>query len=131
MAGDESQTVEGTATSGPVRRALLTAALAFGLTLASLVVPGRVTMTYGEIMGCEQGCDVVAAGFPFAFVVDYPGISVVGSVSWSGALLGEDKLLPGRLAASFAFWLAVGVVLVRASERLRARRWDRSASTES
>jgi hypothetical protein len=58
-------------------------------------------------MGCETGCEVAAAGWPAPYLVDYPGISVVGTANLSGALLGEDKfhLLP--FALTFLFWTAL------------------------
>lgn len=106
------------------RRPLLALVLAAGLTLASFAVPARARVTYAEIMGCERGCEVAAAGFPLPFVADYPGLSVAHTVWWGGVLLGEDRVLPGPLAGSFAFWLAVSWLGVwlggRAARRSRA-----------
>lgn len=67
---------------------------------------GRSEATYSEIMGCELSCDVAAAGWPAPYLIDYPGISVVGSANLSGALLGEDhfRLLPFLL--TLLFWTA-------------------------
>lgn len=76
------------------------------LALASSIHAGRVKAVYAEIMGCEVGCEVAAAGWPMPYLVDYPGISVVGSVDLLGALTGEDKfhLLP--FAGTALFWTA-------------------------
>jgi hypothetical protein len=59
-------------------------------------------------MGCEAGCEVAAAGWPAPYVVDYPGISVVGSADLLGALVGEDKfrLLPFLMGVLFWSLLA-------------------------
>ena len=104
-----------------MRRVVLVVALALGLTLLSALVPGHVDATYADIMGCEQGCPAAAAGFPFPFVVDYPGISPVGSVSLSGALLGMDVVWWGRAAATFACWLAAVAAGAEAARRARRR----------
>jgi hypothetical protein len=62
-------------------------------------------------MGCETGCEVAAAGWPAPYLVDYPGISVVGSADLSGALLGEDKFRPLPFGLCFLFWTAVSAGL--------------------
>lgn len=87
----------------------LAAAGGVALALLSSLVPGAVSATYSEIMGCELSCRVAAAGWPFPYLVDYPGISVVGSADLSGALVGEDhfQLLPFCL--TLAFWLAAAL----------------------
>jgi hypothetical protein len=87
--------------------AFFVVALGLVLTLLSSARAGRARAVYSEIMGCETGCDVAAAGWPVPYLVDYPGISVVGIANLSGALLGEDKfhLLP--FALTLLFWTAV------------------------
>lgn len=88
---------------------LSTAVAALALTLASSAWRSDASVTYSDIMGCEAACTVAAAGWPFAYVVDYPGLSPAGSASVLGALLGIDQWRPGALFASFAcWWLAVG-----------------------
>ncbi|HEY0626389.1 MAG TPA: hypothetical protein VGD10_06615 [Allosphingosinicella sp.] len=90
-----------------VRLLLLSIAAGILLALLSSAAPGRAQATYSEIMGCETRCEVAAAGWPAPYLVDYPGISVVGSANLSGGLLGEDKfrLLPFLLTA--LFWIAL------------------------
>jgi hypothetical protein len=68
-------------------------------------------------MGCESGCLSAAGGWPVPYLVDYPGISPVGSVSLTYALLGIDRIRPAALAATFVFWLGVVAVV-----RLLARK---------
>lgn len=94
---------------GDMRRALASAAAGVALALLSSAIPGAAWATYPEIMGCELGCRVAAAGWPLPYLVDYPGISVVGSADLSGALVGEDhfRLLPFCL--TLAFWLAAAL----------------------
>jgi hypothetical protein len=83
--------------------------LASGMTLAFLssAQAGRTSATYSEIMGCEVACDVAAAGWPAPYLVDYPGISVVGSADLSGALLGEDRFRTGAFFQTLVFWTLV------------------------
>ena len=75
--------------------------------------PRRITVKYADIMGCEEGCEVAAAGFPDHIIAHYPGLSPVGSADLTGALLGIDRILWGRAAAAFAFWAAVSLLIVR------------------
>lgn len=89
------------------RTMLLVALLAAAATCASGAISGTVSASYPDIMGCEQACRVAAGGWPFAYAVDYPGISPVGSASMTGAVLGVDKLWAGSLAATFGCWLAL------------------------
>jgi hypothetical protein len=82
------------------------------LALLSSVVPGRGRAAYSEIMGCEQGCEVAAAGWPVPYLVDYPGISVSGSAGLGGALGREDhfRLLP--FCQTALFWMAAAAALL-------------------
>jgi hypothetical protein len=95
---------------------VLAIATGLALTLLSTGMAGKARATYSEIMGCETGCEVAAAGWPVPFLVDYPGLSVTGAANLLGALAGEDhfRLLPFCL--SLLFWIAVaalGVILFR------------------
>lgn len=105
------------------RRSILAVAIGLVAALASSLVSGTVDATYADIMGCEASCKVASAGWPSPYIVDYPGISVVGSVGLAGALLGEDhfKFIP--FAVTALFWTAVwatGALLWR-RRRSRAR----------
>lgn len=92
------------------RWSLLVVTLAIGATLASTLLPATVRVVYPE--SCEQGCDFVAAGWPFPYLVDHPGISPTGSVSLINGLLGVDMMRPGALAATFVFWLCLSGLIV-------------------
>ncbi len=87
------------------RYAVSISAAGLVLTLLSSLQPGRAKARYSEIMGCETSCDVAAAGWPAPYLVDYPGISVVGSAGLSGALLGEDKFRGSAFALTWVFWI--------------------------
>lgn len=102
----------------PRRSALASAALALVLTLTSTAVSGRARMVYPDIMGCERGCAVAAAGLPAPFIVDYPGLSPVGRVDLVGVLLGLDRVLWARAVGALAVWFMVSVAVVRAVARV-------------
>ena len=90
-----------------IRRALLFAVAAITATLASSAIPGRVTAAYPGSENCKQGCEFVAGGWPFPYLVDHPGISPIGSVSLVNGFLGVDLIYPGSLAATFGCWLGL------------------------
>ena len=79
------------------------------LTLFSSGRGGRARAVCSEIMGCESGCEVAAAGWPAPYLVDYPGISVVGAADLFDAVVGEDRFHWLPFALSLLFWIAVAV----------------------
>ena len=101
---------------------LLVAVLAAAATLASSAIPGRVRAAYPGSMDCQQGCEFVAAGWPFPYLVDHPGISPTGSVSLVNGMLGVDLIWPGPLFASFAFWLGLAAAITWLVVRVVPRR---------
>ena len=105
-----------------VRTFVPVVASALAATLASSAVDCSVTAVYPDIMGCEHGCFVVGGGWPVAYLVDYPGISPVGSVSLTDALLGVDRFRPASFALSLLFWLAVCLSLRAVGRRVSSRR---------
>ena len=98
-------------------------ALALALTALSFNVDGRAAVAYGDIMGCESGCKLPAAGWPVPFVVDYPGLSPSGSVGgpWE-VFFRIDKVFWGRLVLSLMFWQTVSAGAVWAARSVLARR---------
>jgi hypothetical protein len=92
-----------------LKRTLLACAAAVMATLASSAIPGRVRAIYPGTLDCQQGCDFVAGGWPFPYLVDHPGISPTGSVSLVNGVLGVDLVWPGSLAATFLCWLGLFV----------------------
>jgi len=101
----------------------LLAALALGLagTALSSLVNTKVAVVHPDIMGCEQSCLVVAAGWPVPYIQDYPAISPVGSADLSGALFGLDHINWKALAVTFAIWLVVAAGIVWLRGRLHVR----------
>jgi hypothetical protein len=99
---------------------LLVPTLAAVATLASSAIPGMVSASYPDIMGCYESCQVVAGGWPFPYVVDYPGLSPVHSASLFGVVLGVDRLWAGSLAATLLFWFALFVTVAWTVSRRRA-----------
>jgi len=91
---------------------LLVPVLAAVATLASSAIPRMVSAAYPDIMGCAQACQVPAGGWPFPYVVDYPGLSPVGSASLVGVVMGVDHLWAGSLAATFACWVGLFAAVV-------------------
>ncbi len=95
-----------------IRHVLFAAAIAAVLTMASSFFPRTVSAQYDDIMGCEQSCAVAAGGWPFAYAVDYPGLSPVGSADIAGLLLRIDMLRVGSLVATFGCWSLMALALV-------------------
>ena len=93
--------------------------LAAAATLATSTIDETVIATYPGIMGCQAGCRVAAVGWPVPYLVDYPGISPVGSVDLIGAILGIDMIWPAQLAGTFLFWCAIGAAVVWILTRTR------------
>lgn len=72
-------------------------AIALVTTLASSAVQRtRLQVQDWDCPPAPESCarPVVVLGFPFPYVSDYHGISVVGRASLTGALLGEDLFHP-------------------------------------
>jgi hypothetical protein len=59
------------------RKAVFVLVCATATTLGSSAVHSRMTVVYPGSMDCQRGCEFVAGGWPFAYLVDYPGISPV------------------------------------------------------
>jgi hypothetical protein len=82
--------------------------------MGSSLVPGERTEHYADILNCVPECRVVAAGFPFPYIADYPGLSPTHSADLWGALMGLDKF---RLDA-FCIDAIVYFILCEATYRL-------------
>ena len=106
-------------TGRSIKRAMLLLGAALLLALLSSAKAGRVWATYSEIMGCEERCDVAAAGWPAPYLVDYPGISVANSADLTGALVGEDKFRLAPFLLTTLFWLAVVIAIRLLLRRMR------------
>ena len=111
------------ARTAPVLSALAALALGALATLLSTFVGERSAgATYPEIMGCETGCRVVATGWPFVFVRDYTGMSVVNSASILEVLLAADRFDPLPFCANLIAWAALCWLILTALRRRRQSR---------
>lgn len=89
-------------------RAFIVGAL---LTVLSSCVPRTVHLVYPTTEGCGAGCDFVAGGWPFVYIVDSFGTSPAGSVDLLGATLGgTDILWWDGLLSTFLFWACVPAI---------------------
>lgn len=105
-----------------VRKTLLVIILAIAGTLGSSIVLGKVSAKYPEIMLCEQSCEVVAGGWPFPYLIDYPGISPVNSVSISNGILGTDVIWVGALVGTFLFWAGGAATVIWTIGRIKFKK---------
>lgn len=100
------------------------AVLAIVTSLSSSVVRGSARIAYPGSTDCARGCDFVAGGWPFFYLVDNPGISPRGSISLIDGLTGSDIVRAGPLCATLIFWACVWAALIwvaRRSGLLRSR----------
>jgi len=91
---------------------------ALGTAIASSGIPGHVRVAYPGSMDCQQGCEYVAGGWPFRYLVDNPGISPVGSISLVDGVLGVDIIRMDALAETVVFWIGVWATCVWAVRRV-------------
>ena len=105
--------------------ALVVLIVAIATSLASSVVPGHVRVAYPGSEDCQQGCDFVAGGWPFLYLVDHPGISPFGSVSLIEGLLGVDIIRLVALGETFLFWTCAWTAVVWMTRRARRARRNR------
>ena len=81
------------------------------LTLISSIFIGSARATYPDILDCERQCVVAANGWPFPYLLDYPGLSVTGAASLVGALFGEDRFHLKPFLLTWGCWtLLTGMV---------------------
>lgn len=99
-------------------------ATALGLTLLSSVVSGtRLEVQDWDCPPAPASCarPVVVLGFPLPYISDYHGISVVGSASLSGALLGEDHFHLSAFLGDVLLYFVLAALAVAALRALRER----------
>jgi hypothetical protein len=101
------------------------AAIALVLTLASTAV--RRTRLEVQDWDCPRppaSCarPMLVLGYPLPYISDYHGISVVGSASLMGALLGEDLFHVSAFLADVAVYAVLAVVTARGLRAVAPRR---------
>lgn len=77
--------------------------------LSTFVGERSAQVVYPEIMGCEQGCQVVATGWPVTFVSDYLGMSVVNTADMMEVWFAADRFDWPRFLFSAAIWSAASL----------------------
>lgn len=75
--------------------------------LSTFISPRSALVSYPDIMGCEEECKVVATGWPFTFVSDYLGMSVVGSASILEVWLAADRFAWAPFLLNVGVWALV------------------------
>lgn len=88
---------------------------ALALTLASSAVERtRLEVQEWDCPPAPASCarPVLVGGFPFSYISDNHGVSVVGSISVFGALIGEDRMRwrPFWLNVAIYFLIVVGLL---------------------
>lgn len=91
------------------------------MTLLSSCVPRSVVVVYPGTMDCDNGCEFVAGGWPFAYVVDGHGVSPSGSADLLGAFLGDDVLRWSEMLMTFLFWALIYISVEIIRTRLKRR----------
>ncbi|HJU69827.1 MAG TPA: hypothetical protein VJ650_16435 [Gemmatimonadaceae bacterium] len=97
-----------------VLRGVVVLALALGLTLLSTVVSStRLEVQDWDCPPAPASCarPVLVLGFPLPYISDYHGISVVGSASLSGAVLGEDHFHLTAFLANVVLYFVAGLLV--------------------
>lgn len=94
------------------------------LALSSTFFGARSAMaTYPDIMGCEHGCTVVATGWPFIFVSDYLGMSVVNTADIMEVWFAADRFSWAPFLINVGVWalasLSVSRTITLSTRRLR------------
>lgn len=99
----------------PAIRIALAVLLGTAATLSSTFVgERRATAVYPDIMGCENGCSVVATGWPFIFVRDYLGMSVGNRADIFDVWLGADQFDEVPFGCNVAVWTLLFWLLLKA-----------------
>ena len=80
-----------------------------------------VTVTLPDIMGCENGCAVVATGWPLIFVTDYLGMSVVNTANISEVWFAADRFYFLPFVINLGVWTGMSLVATRLVVRLTTR----------
>jgi len=104
--------------------AALTLVVAFALTALSSFIEreGPELESYGNLCGpaANENCyrPALKGGFPFAYLLDSPGVSIEGKLSF-----GEDALQPMALVLDIAiYWVAFMLAILFAKYQSASRK---------
>ena len=89
------------------------------LALASSAIRGHATVNYPDLETCAAGCTVAAAGWPFPYLADHPGLPSAGRTSLAEAITGSDHLLWPSFVATWVAWTVPIAALAWLSRRRR------------
>lgn len=67
---------------------------------------------YSDILGCEHGCVVVATGWPFIFVIDYLGMSVVNTADIFEVWFAADRFSWVPFLVNVGVWTSLSLVAI-------------------
>lgn len=101
------------------RRALVAFPLGIAATLATSAVDQQAVARYADIDHCVAGCTVAGAGWPLPYLLDYPGLSPVGTASLAGAFTGADRWRAESLAVDLVAWSLLAFVALALLRRAR------------
>jgi len=94
-----------------IRRIFASLLLGAVITLGSTFVGQRwSTATYPDIMGCEVECRVAATGWPFIFVRDYTGMSVINSADILEVFFAADRFDWPPFLANLLVWTLLSLL---------------------
>ena len=73
--------------------------------LGTGLIPNSSWQIHPYVYGCEEGCAMAAAGYPFPFIIDSTHTSPVNSADWIGVFLGVDIFSFKDFFLSYGFWI--------------------------
>lgn len=108
----------------PLHVATLAAVALFLTLVSSAVSRTRLEVQDWDCPPAPASCarPMVVLGFPAPYISDYHGISVVGSASLIGALLGEDLFHLGAFLADVTAYFVLAALVATALRRRQRMR---------
>lgn len=103
------------------REIILILMLAVCALIISGFIPNKTYVVHSSVMGCELGCDVAGAGYPFPYIADKPYLSPTGSADAIGALIGDDQIFPIWMIVDFVILTLVFYAVLACSWHLIER----------
>lgn len=101
------------------RQALFHCLIGVAIALLSTFVASRSALVaYPEILGCEKGCNVVATGWPFTFVSDYLGMSVVNSADITEVWFAADRFSWEPFLLNVGVWALASSAIMWVTRRI-------------
>lgn len=89
--------------------------------LSTFVGERSAFVVYVDIMGCDNGCSVVASGWPLIFVTDYLGMSVVNTADILEVWFAADRISWRPFLANVGMWAVASFIGTLFARRLSRR----------